>query len=153
MTTACLLLATILSWGGLGSHAPACFGVSQGPTVPAWVMRDEAGLVVDSYDVEADCRAAIPGARADWTCTLERILDISASGTLYTWRLDGTRCGPYPVDPTQTVCKEQTVSEARYLSEEECRADIPDKQREGYTDLSCARIEHKEPCGDIACGP
>ena len=40
--------------------------------LPAWVMRDEIGKVVDSYDTEAKCRADIPGARTDWTCTSER---------------------------------------------------------------------------------
>ena len=45
----------------------------------AWVMRDEADKVVNSYDAEADCKADIPGARTDWTCTSERIVAMPAA--------------------------------------------------------------------------
>ncbi len=57
------------------------------------------------------------------------------------WRMDGTWCGPYPVDPTQTVCKTQTIAEL-YSSEALCLGDIPEKQKEGYTDISCERTDY-----------
>lgn len=70
--------------------------------------------------------------------------DSPPAGIVYIWRMDATWCGPYPVDPTQTVCKEQTVG-GPYDSKALCRAHVPEKQKEGYTDISCERIAI-EPC-------
>ena len=73
------------------------------------------------------------------------------AGIVYMWRMDATWCGPYPVDPTQTVCKEQSLGS--YGSEALCTADISEMQKEGYADLSCERIAIQEPCSDVVCGP
>ena len=73
-----------------------------------------------------------------WTKTDEQGIEHGPPGIIYMWRMDATSCGPYPVDPTQTVCKEQTVD--TYPSEALCRADFAEKQKEGYTDISCERV-------------
>jgi hypothetical protein len=111
-----------------------------------------------SYATREECERvgydlASRGKIRSYLCSVaaETTDDSRPAGIVYMWRMDATWCGPYPVDPTQTVCKEQSLGS--YGSEALCTADISEMQKEGYTDLSCERIAIQEPCSDVVCGP
>jgi hypothetical protein len=96
-------------------------------------------------DMEAHSPVCLPDGRgrprgADGTkhCIGDSELCVGGPDYETMWRMDATWCGPYPVDPTQTVCKEQ--SHGIYRSQAQCLAAISEKQKEGLTDISCERV-------------